>query len=165
MTDFLPHWCKNWVILIKGQHGEKFGHATNFLKLWTFEHQKWFSCFQKKTTVKNYKLNSTPTLSRSDIVYDILVCKNRASRINFFFRVEEFFFMNFNFKNRCKNEFKDNNEKSCSWSRNRVSHKIDFKAQWPRNGHADSVGVKKLLGFARSHSIVRRGELDLCGKN
>ena len=24
----------------------------------------------------------------------------------------------------------------------RVSHKIDFKAVWPRNGHADSVGVK-----------------------
>ena len=49
--------------------------------------------------------------------------------------------MNFDFKNRCKNEFKDNNEKSCSSSRNRVSHKIDLKAQWPRNGHADSVGV------------------------
>ena len=28
------------------------------------------------------------------------------------------------------------------WSRNRVSYKIDFKAVWPSNGHADSVGVK-----------------------
>ena len=32
--------------------------------------------------------------------------------------------------------------KSCSWSRNRVCLKIDFKAIWPRNGHAASVGVK-----------------------
>ena len=60
-----------------------------------------------------------------------------------FFWCQEFFFMNFDYKNWWKNEFKDNNEKSCSWSRNRVSHKIDFKAQWPRNGHADSLGVKK----------------------
>ena len=40
--------------------------------------------------------------------------------------------MNSDLKNKCKNEFKDNNEKLCSWSRNRVSHKIDFKAKWPR---------------------------------
>ena len=37
----------------------------------------------------------------------------------------------------------DNNEKSCI--RNRVSHKIDFKAQigplWLRNGNADNVEV------------------------
>ena len=45
----------------------------------------------------------------------------------------------------CKNEFRDNNEKSCSWSKKRVSNKNDFKAQWPRNGHADSVGVKASL--------------------
>ena len=42
----------------------------------------------------------------------------------------------------CKNEFKDNNEKLCSWTKNRVSHKIDFKAVWPRNGHAASGEVK-----------------------
>ena len=59
-----------------------------------------------------------------------------------FFGVKEFFFMNFDLKNGCKNEFKDNNEKSWNWSKNRVSHKNDFKAVWPRNGHADSVGVK-----------------------
>ena len=41
-----------------------------------------------------------------------------------------------------KNEFKDNNDKSCGLSRRRVYHKIDFKAVWPRNGHAASVGVK-----------------------
>ena len=28
----------------------------------------------------------------------------------------------------------------------RVSHKIDFKAVWPHNGHADSVGVKCYFG-------------------
>ena len=39
--------------------------------------------------------------------------------------------MNFDFKNECKNEFKDNNEKSCSLSRNRISHKIDFKTAIP----------------------------------
>ena len=58
---------------------------------------------------------------------------------------EEFgkeFFYEFWLKNSCKNGFKDNTEKSYSWSRNRVSHKIDFKAVWPRNGHADSVGVR-----------------------
>ena len=38
--------------------------------------------------------------------------------------------MKFDLKNGYKNELKDNNEKSYSWSRNRVSHKIDFKAQW-----------------------------------
>ena len=59
------------------------------------------------------------------------------------FGAKEFFNMNFDYKNGCKNEFKDNNEKSCSWSRNRVSPKIDFEAQWLHNGHADSVGVKK----------------------
>ena len=55
--------------------------------------------------------------------------------------------MNFDFKNGCKNEFKDNNEKSCSWSRNSVSHKIDLKAQWLRNGggHADSVVVNQII--------------------
>ena len=56
--------------------------------------------------------------------------------------------MIFDFKNGCKNEFKDNNEKSCSKSRNRVARKIDFKVPWLRNSYADSVGVKidTLLG-------------------
>ena len=58
-----------------------------------------------------------------------------------FFGVKEFFIKNFDFRHGCKNELNDNNEKSCSWSRNRFSHRIDFKAVWPRNGHAASVGV------------------------
>ena len=59
-----------------------------------------------------------------------------------FFCDKEFFFMNFDFKNGCKNELKNNNEKSCRWSSNRVSHKINLKVQWPHNGDADSVEVK-----------------------
>ena len=47
--------------------------------------------------------------------------------------------MNLDFKNGCKNEFKDNKEKSCSWFRNSVSHKNDFKRVWPCNVHADNV--------------------------
>ena len=50
--------------------------------------------------------------------------------------------MNLDFKNGCETEFKDYNEKSCNLSRKRISHKIDFKVVWPRNGHAASVGAK-----------------------
>ena len=37
-----------------------------------------------------------------------------------FFGVKEFFFVNFDFKNGCENEFEDNNEKSCRRFKNRV---------------------------------------------
>ena len=69
-----------------------------------------------------------------------------------FFGAKEFFYMIFDFKNGCKNEFKDNNEKSCKWARKRVSRKIDFKVQWLRNSHVDSVGVKckNFVGFLPS---------------
>ena len=40
------------------------------------------------------------------------------------------FFSNSDFKNECKNELKDTNEKLCSWSRKRVSRKIDFMPIW-----------------------------------
>ena len=40
----------------------------------------------------------------------------RASKKKFF-GAKEFFHMIFDFKNGCKNEFNDNNEKSCSCSR------------------------------------------------
>ena len=75
----------------------------------------------------------------------MLIYENRPPKMKFFL-VPSNFFMNFDFKNECKNEFKDNNEKSCSLSRNRISHKIDFKGVWPRNGHTDSVGVKEGVG-------------------
>ena len=62
--------------------------------------------------------------------------------LKIFFGVKEFTFRNFDFQNGCKNEFKDNNEKSCNRSRKRGSHRIDFEAVVPRNGHADSMSVK-----------------------
>ena len=69
--------------------------------------------------------------------------------------ISEFSFMNFDSENGYQIEFKDNNEKSCSWSRNRYSQKIDFKAVWPRNGHADSVGVN-------SAAIIRSQVVRVC---
>ena len=71
----------------------------------------------------------------------------KSSFENKFFWYQEIFYKNFDFKYGCKNEFKDNNEKSCSLSKKKVSHKIDFKAQRLRNGHADSVGVKPSFPF------------------
>ena len=69
------------------------------------------------------------------------IYENRPSKMDFFW-CQGIFFMNFDFNNGCNNEFQDYNEKLCSWTRNRFSRKIDFKAEWPRKGHADSVGVK-----------------------
>ena len=60
--------------------------------------------------------------------------------MKFFWGQGIFFYMIIDFKNDCKNEFKNNNEKSCSLCRNRVSRKIDFKVQWLQS-HADSVRV------------------------
>ena len=58
-----------------------------------------------------------------------MVIKNRPSKMKFV-GVKEFFFVNFDFKNGCKNEFEDNNEKSCSRFTNWVPLKIDFRADW-----------------------------------
>ena len=76
--------------------------------------------------------------------------------MNFFLVPRIFFYMKFDFKNGCKNEFKDNNEKSCSWSRNRVSCKIDFKVQWLRNSDADNAGVKlkRAIHFSISKHVI-----------
>ena len=60
----------------------------------------------------------------------LLINKNHLSKMKFF-GCQGIFFISFDFRNEFENEFKDNNEKSCSWSRNRVCHKIDFKAVWP----------------------------------
>ena len=40
-----------------------------------------------------------------------------------FFGVKEFFVVYYDFKNGCKNEFQDNNEKSCNWFKNKVRKK------------------------------------------
>ena len=76
------------------------------------------------------------------------IYENRPSKM-IFFDVKEFSFMNFDFKNGCQNEFKDNNEKSCSWSRNRISHKIECKGVWPRNSHADSAIVNFTVIYSK----------------
>ena len=44
----------------------------------------------------------------------VAVYENRASKMNFFFGAKESFYMNSDFKNDCRNDIKDNNEKPCS---------------------------------------------------
>ena len=103
-------------------------------------------------------LTSTSTLAGLDIDYAddftwiYLGLWKSDFKNEIFFWCQGIFFHYFDYKNGCKNEFKDNNEKSWSWSRNSVSHKIDFKAVRPRNGHADSVRVNIIAN------------LDLCRK-
>ena len=58
------------------------------------------------------------------------------------FCVKESFLTDFDVKNECKIELKDDNELSYHWFRSRVSHKIDFRAVGLLNGHADSVGLR-----------------------
>ena len=43
----------------------------------------------------------------------MMVYKNRPSKMKFF-SCQGIFFVNFDFKNGCKNEFEDNNEQSSS---------------------------------------------------
>ena len=89
---------------------------------------------------KRYSILPMGKISSTLIKY-VPIYKNGPWKMKFF-DVEEFFSNNYYFQNGCKNELNVYNEKSCSWSRKRVSHKIDFKAVWPRNSHADSVVVK-----------------------
>ena len=44
------------------------------------------------------------------------------------FWCQGFFFINFDFKNECKNEFQDDDEKSVTYSKIGSIIKIDFKA-------------------------------------
>ena len=74
------------------------------------------------------------------LLYYISINDNWYLKI--FFAFEEFTSGNFDFQNGWRNEFKDNNEKSGNRCRKRGSHQIDFEAVGPRNGHADSMGVK-----------------------
>ena len=76
------------------------------------------------------KLSSIPTLSVAFPYYRL--------KMKFFWS-QGFFFINFDSKNEFKSEYNDKNEKIFSWSRNRISQKIDLKAVGPRNSHTDSV--------------------------
>ena len=59
-----------------------------------------------------------------------------------FFSVKKFFFVNSDFKNGCKNEFQDNNEKSCSWLKNKVPQKFDFRAAGTQESHPTAWKLK-----------------------
>ena len=54
----------------------------------------------------------------------------------------EIFFVNFDFKNGCKNEFQDNNEKSGSCFKNWVPQKIDFRAVGTRESYPTAWELK-----------------------
>ena len=53
------------------------------------------------------------------LVKNMMVIKNQPSKMKFFW-YQGIFFVNFDFKNGCKNELEDNNEKSCRRFKNRV---------------------------------------------
>ena len=57
----------------------------------------------------------------------------------------KFFFVHFDFKNGCKNEFEDNNEKSCSRIKKRVPLKIDFRDDWTHESIPTAWELKNIL--------------------
>ena len=75
-------------------------------------------------------------------------------------------FVNFDFKNGCKNELEDNNEKSCCRFKNRIPLKIDFTADcthesiptaWELNelfDNRNNVTIKKLFVVIRSKAAT-----------
>ena len=68
-----------------------------------------------------------------------------------YFGVNEFFSVNFDFENKCKNEFQDNNEKSAADSKVESLQKIDFRADGTQESHPTAWELKytwKKLFFA-----------------
>ena len=61
-----------------------------------------------------------------------------------FFWCQGIFFVNFDFKNGCKNEFEDNNEKSRSRFKNRVPLRIDFRADWTHESNPTGQELIKI---------------------
>ena len=70
---------------------------------------------------------------------------------NEFFSCQGIFFRNFDFKNECKNEFEDNNEKLLSWSRKAVSHKFYFTTVWTHESMPTTLELN--LGYARVEKV------------
>ena len=68
------------------------------------------------------------------------------------FSCQGFFYNNFDLENECKNDFNDNNEKFCSWSRNRVSNKIDFTAIWTQESIAEACEL--ILGILKIRFLL-----------
>ena len=74
------------------------------------------------------------------------------------------FFVNFYFKNGCKNVFEDNNEISCSRFKNRVPRKIDFRAEWT---HESSPTGSRIIFFRKilSAAIKLEFRFEMLGSN
>ena len=83
-----------------------------------------------------------------------MVIKNRPSKMKFFW-CQGIFFVNFDFKNGCKNEFEDNNEKSCSRFKNRVPLKIDFRADWTHESNPTAWELTNHFNFLRSNEHTK----------
>ena len=89
-----------------------------------------------KFTIKAYFTLSTQTLFEAYKDLLIIWIKNIFCLRKWnFFGVKEFFFVYNDFKNWCKIKFQDNNEKSCSWFKNNVTQKIDFRADGTHKSH------------------------------
>ena len=72
----------------------------------------------------------------------MIVIENGRSKMKFL--VSRNFFVYFDFKNGCKNEFEDNNEKSCSRFENRVPLKIDFSVDWTHESNPNAWESMKI---------------------
>ena len=66
--------------------------------------------------------------------------------------------MNFNFKKGFKNEFEDNNGKSCSRFKNRAPLKIDFKSDWTILPIFGTVGWV-FYGTPTFHPVMTKNEV------
>ena len=62
--------------------------------------------------------------------------------------------MNLEFKNGCKNELEDNNEKSCSRFTNKVPLKIDFRADLTHEFIPKAWELKNLVFLVTKYSII-----------
>ena len=77
-----------------------------------------------------------------------------------FFWCQEIFFREFDFKNGCRNDFEDNNEKSCSPFKNKFPLKIDFRDDWTHESNPTAcelrskVSADKKIRFVKIFSII-----------
>ena len=114
------------------RHSRRSGNLLSFIKLYFLK----ISSSLLTSVVIEFFLSSLRVNQKRRVFYLIkymillkymMVIKNRPSKMKCFC-VKEFFFVNFDYKNGCKNEFEGKNEKSCSRFKNRVSVEIDFRA-------------------------------------
>ena len=65
------------------------------------------------------------------------------------FLYQEIFFVNFDFKNGCKNDFEDINVKSWSRFKNRVPLEIDFRADWTHVSNPTARELRYYIYFRK----------------